>query len=69
MDAGDLLEVRATDTAAPADFEAFSRETGHELLGIEESEGVYLIRLRKSEHRKVRSGGRGRARAGTSRTA
>tara|TARA_R110000868_G_scaffold1844_5_gene14570 strand:+ start:6438 stop:6701 length:264 start_codon:yes stop_codon:yes gene_type:complete len=46
---GGLLDVLATDSAAPADFEAFCRETGHTLVNIEQSDDVYTIRLRKAE--------------------
>lgn len=44
---GDTLEVLATDTAAPADFEAFCRESGHVLLGIEQSGDIFKIRIEK----------------------
>ncbi|MEK9647114.1 MAG: sulfurtransferase TusA family protein [Alphaproteobacteria bacterium] len=47
LEAGTLLEVAATDPAAPADFEAFCRETGHELIGIETDDDVHRIRIRK----------------------
>lgn len=46
--AGQILEILATDTAAPADFEAFCRETGHTLVDIEQADDVYTIRLRKA---------------------
>ncbi len=45
---GALLDVLATDAAAPADFEAFCRETGHSLVTIEQADDVYTIRLRKA---------------------
>lgn len=35
MASGDVLEVIATDPAAPGDFEAFCRQTGHVLLASE----------------------------------
>lgn len=44
---GALMDVQATDTAAPKDFEAFCRETGHTLINIEQDGEVYTIRLRK----------------------
>ncbi len=47
LEAGALLEIAATDPAAPADFEAFCRETGHELIGIETDGGVHRIGIRK----------------------
>ena len=49
VDAGKLLDVFATDTAAPADFEAFCRETGHSLVNIEQVGEIFQIRLRKAE--------------------
>jgi len=48
MSDGALLEVLATDTAAPADFEAFCRETGHTLVMIEQDDDVYRVRLRRA---------------------
>ena len=45
---GELMEVRADDPAAPGDFEAFCRETGHALLGLEENGGVFTILIRKA---------------------
>ena len=47
LSAGTLLEVAATDPAAPADFEAFCRETGHELIAIETNDDVHRITIRK----------------------
>ncbi len=46
---GQLLDVFATDAAAPVDFEAFCRETGHSLVNIEQVGEIYQIRLRKAE--------------------
>ena len=45
---GQLLDVFATDAAAPADFEAFCRESGHSLINIEQVGDIYQIRLRKA---------------------
>ena len=44
---GSLLEIHSTDKAAPADFRAFCRETGHSFIEIEQAGEVYKIRLRK----------------------
>lgn len=44
---GALMDVQATDAAAPKDFEAFCRETGHTLINIEQDGEVFTIRLRK----------------------
>ncbi len=38
---GQVLEVLATDPAAPPDFVAFSKQTGHKLLLSEETDGVF----------------------------
>lgn len=47
MNSGEVLRVLATDPGAPKDFEAFARQTGHELDNRSEegtSEFVFLIR-------------------------
>lgn len=44
---GALLDVLATDAAAPKDFEAFCHETGHTLINIEQDGEVFTIRMRK----------------------
>lgn len=48
LDAGDTLEVLATDPGSVADFDAFCRSTGHELLASESDRGVYRFLLRKN---------------------
>ena len=53
---GALLDVRATDTAAPRDFEAFCREAGHTLMNIEQDGEVYVIRLRKKSRDGISAG-------------
>ena len=45
--AGDVLEVLATDPAAPQDFVSFCETTGHQLLESRESDGVFTMILRK----------------------
>ncbi|NQU57119.1 MAG: sulfurtransferase TusA family protein [Rhodospirillales bacterium] len=42
---GDTLEVLATDSDAPEDFEIFCANTGHKLLGCEKRDDVFVIRL------------------------
>jgi len=44
---GDLLEVFATDPGAVADFGAWSRSTGHELVASSVEDGVYHFVLRR----------------------
>ncbi len=45
---GDVLEIIATDPAAPKDFEVFCENTGHDLTGCSEDSGVYTIVLTKA---------------------
>ena len=45
---GDELEVLVTDPAAPADFAAFSETTGHTIIESHESDGVFVVVLKKS---------------------
>lgn len=46
METGQTLEVEATDPGSQADFEAFCRQTGCDLLESGETDGVfrYLIK-------------------------
>ena len=44
---GAHLRVLATDRAAVADFQAFCRETGHDLLAWSEQAGVFSFVIRK----------------------
>lgn len=46
LQAGQVLKIVATDPGAVKDFEAFCKQTGHELMNSQEqgSEFVFLIR-------------------------
>jgi len=44
-----VLEVQATDKGSVKDFEAWSRQTGNELLDSSESSGVYTFHIRKAK--------------------
>ena len=48
MDEGKVLQVIATDPGAVKDFEAFSKQTGNELLESTEREGKFYFRLKKA---------------------
>lgn len=48
LNAGDTLEVLATDPGAVKDFEAFCRSTGHDLVEWNQESGVFRFVLRKS---------------------
>ncbi len=45
---GGTLEILATDPGAVADFEAFCRQTGHELLEQTEDAGVYRFIIKNA---------------------
>jgi len=44
--AGDLLQILATDPGAVADFEAFCRATGNELVESRTEDGVYIFLIK-----------------------
>ena len=46
MKAGQVLQVLATDAGSVRDFASFARISGHELLGSDECDGVYIHTLR-----------------------
>ncbi len=46
LPAGQVLEVLATDPGSVADFEAFCRQTGCELMESGEEDGVYRFVIR-----------------------
>jgi len=48
MDAGQVLHVIATDPGAIKDFEAFSKQTGNELMESKEEGGKYYFLIKKS---------------------
>jgi len=45
---GGTLEVLSTDPGAVADFQAFSRSTGHQLVEHNETGGVYRFLIKRS---------------------
>ncbi len=47
LDAGDVLEVIATDPGAVKDFESFCRSTGNELMETADAYGVYTFTIKK----------------------
>lgn len=47
MASGEILEIRVTDPAAPDDFAAFARQTGHTLLSVNEDQEGWVICLRR----------------------
>lgn len=47
--AGGMLEVMATDPAAPQDFVSFCETTGHDLVESREQDGVFTLIVRKTD--------------------
>ena len=47
LDAGQTLQVLSTDPGSVKDFEAFSKQTGNELLEHKEEGGVYDFLIEK----------------------
>lgn len=47
LEAGHHLRVLATDRASIADFQAFCRDTGHDLLAWSEEAGVFSFVIRR----------------------
>ena len=48
MEGGKTLEVLSTDPGSVADFAAFCRTTGNELVEQEEAEGIWTYLIRKA---------------------
>ena len=48
LQAGEVLEVLATDPGSVKDLDAFCNQTGHEMLSSEEVGGEYHFRIRKA---------------------
>ena len=47
MTSGQFLRILATDPGSVRDFEAFCRQTGHELLQQREDSGVFVFLLKR----------------------
>lgn len=45
---GDVVEILATDPGVEADMQAWSRQTGNELISIEQTDGTFRVLVRKS---------------------
>jgi tRNA 2-thiouridine synthesizing protein A len=48
MDAGQVLHIIATDPGSVKDFDAFSKQTGNELLESKEDGGKFHFLIKKS---------------------
>jgi tRNA 2-thiouridine synthesizing protein A len=47
LEVGQVLKLIATDPGAPSDMEAWSRQTGNELMDSQEDGGKYVFYLRR----------------------
>lgn len=47
MDSGGVILVETSDPGSVRDFKAFLKQTGHELLEMEEREQAFFFRIRK----------------------
>ena len=47
MTSGQVLRVMATDPGSVRDFQAFARQTGHELLASNADDGQFVFFLKK----------------------
>lgn len=47
MEAEKTLKIMATDPGSVKDFEAFCKQTGHELLQLDEADGIYTFYIKK----------------------
>ena len=49
MQVGQVLKLIATDKGAPADMQAWSRQTGNELLDSHEESGQFIFFVRRAK--------------------
>jgi rhodanese-related sulfurtransferase/TusA-related sulfurtransferase len=54
MNAGEVLEVRATDKGSVADLQSWTNRTGHQYIGLKEEGGVFRHFLRKSSENETK---------------
>ena len=47
MESGQLLKVVSTDNGSLRDFQAFAKQTGNELLGVQEIDTVFEFLFRR----------------------
>ncbi len=58
VQAGQVLEIQATDKGSLADIQGWARKTGHQYLGSIEENGVFKHYLRKADPQEVKEEGK-----------
>jgi tRNA 2-thiouridine synthesizing protein A len=48
MGSGDVLEILATDPGVEPDMHAWAKQTGNELVSIDQQDGVFRVLVRKA---------------------
>jgi tRNA 2-thiouridine synthesizing protein A len=48
MEAGEVLKIIATDPGSVKDFEAYCKQTGHELMETAEADGEFTFFIKKN---------------------
>ena len=48
VEVGEVLELLADDPSSEADIKSWSKRTGQELVSVEEDEGVFRFRIRRT---------------------
>lgn len=48
LDRGEIIKITATDPGSVRDFDAFCRQTGHDLLDHEQADGQFVFFVRKN---------------------
>ncbi|RMF29204.1 MAG: sulfurtransferase TusA family protein [Chloroflexi bacterium] len=49
IEVGQVLKMIATDPGAPADMEAWAKQTGNELLASEKENGTFVFFIRRTQ--------------------
>jgi len=49
LDVGQVLKVVATDAGFPVDIEAWAKQTGHHLLGVEREHSQYVAYIQRAK--------------------
>ncbi len=49
IEVGQVLKMIATDPGAPADMEAWAKQTGNELLASEQEDGTFVFYIRRAQ--------------------